>query len=64
MNGWFWSSAFGPFPSAATGVIRVKGFPGQVITAKKKVAMNASVAPTQGIKAACRSRWRQMARLA
>ena len=45
MNGWFWSRALGPGPSEAMGVTRVKGFPGQVMTAKKKVEIEASVAP-------------------
>ena len=49
MNGWFWSSAFGPRPSAATGVVRRNGLPGQVMTAKKKRLTDASVAPTHGM---------------
>ena len=64
MNGWFWSRALGPGPSEATGVTRVKGFPGQVITAKKKVDIEASVAPAQGTSALWRPRVRQMTRLA
>ena len=58
MNGWFCSSAFGPLPSAATGVTRTKGSPAQDITAKKKPVMAARVAPTQGISDGKRSRYR------
>ena len=61
MNGWFWRSAFGPIPSAATGVVRTNGLPGQVMTAKKKRLTDASVAPTHGISARCRSRFRHSA---
>src|SRR6266545_3209126 len=64
MKGWFCKRALGPGPSLATGVTRVNGLPGQVMTAKKKVVVSASVAPTHGMRAACRSRCRQMARLA
>ena len=48
MKGWFCRSALGPGPSVATGVTRVKGFPGQVMTAKKNVEIAASVAPAHG----------------
>ena len=61
MNGWFWRSAFGPIPSAATGVVRTNGLPGQVMTAKKKRLTDARVAPTHGISARCRSRFRHSA---
>ena len=61
MKGWFWRSAFGPIPSAATGAVRTNGLPGQVMTAKKKRLTDASVAPTHGISARCRSRWRHSA---
>src|SRR5438477_2139072 len=64
MNGWFCRSAFGPGPSVATGVTRVKGLPGQVITAKKNVEIAASVAPAHGKRAERRRRLRQITRLA
>src|SRR6266545_2924974 len=64
MKGWFCSRALGPGPSLATGLTRVNGLPGQVITAKKKSEIAANVAPTQGIRAAWRPRWRQSTRLA
>src|SRR5688500_17919604 len=56
MNGWFWSSAFGPGPSAAIGKARVNGLPGHVITAKKKALTASSVAPTHGSSGASRPR--------
>src|SRR6476659_6325089 len=64
MKGWFCRSALGPGPSAAMGVTRVKGFPGQVMTAKKNVEIAASVAPAQGRSDDWRWRLRQMTRLA
>src|SRR2546423_11418101 len=64
MNGWFCSSALGPGPSVATGVTRVNGFPGQVMTAKKNAEMVASVAPAHGSSAAWPWRLRQITRLA
>src|SRR5256885_14567052 len=62
MTGWFCRSAFGPGPSVATGVTRVKGLPGQVITAKKNVEIAASVAPAHGKRAERRRRLRQITR--
>ncbi len=50
MNGWFWSSAFGPAPSAAAGEVSANGLPGQVMTAKKNALTVASMAPTHGIR--------------
>ena len=58
MNGLFWSSAFGPLPWPGTGVRRANGLPGHVMTAKKKPLASASVIPTHGISATCRSRYR------
>src|SRR5688500_16423275 len=58
MNGWFWRSAFGPLPCAATGEVSANGFPGQVMTAKKNALTDASVAPTHGINWRCRPRYR------
>src|SRR6187551_1797869 len=59
MKGLFCRSAFGPIPSAATGVVRANGLPGQVMTAKKNALTDASVAPTHGMSAGCRSRFHQ-----
>ena len=50
MNGWFWSSAFGPAPSVPAGEVSANGLPGQVMTAKKKALTVASTAPTHGIR--------------
>jgi hypothetical protein len=64
MKGWFWRRAFGPFPSRPTGVTRTNGSPGQAMTAKKNAAPSARVAPTQGISAGSRFRYRYRTRLA
>jgi hypothetical protein len=64
MNGWFCRSAFGPFPSRPMGVTRTNGSPAQTITAKKNAAPSASVAPTHGIRAGSRARYRYSTRLA
>ncbi len=45
-----------PHPRRRSGAVRMNGFPGQIITEKKKIAMIASVAPAHGMSAACRSR--------
>ena len=48
----------GPPPSTGTGVTRRNGSPGQTSTAKKKLSMAASAAPTHGISSRCRDRYR------
>ncbi len=50
MNGWFWRRAFGPLPSAVTGVTETNGSEGQVMTAKKKAATRARVAVAHGMR--------------
>ena len=43
MKGLFWSSAFGPGPSAGTGLISRKGLAGQDMRSRKKTLTHSSV---------------------
>lgn len=49
MNGWFWSSAFGPGPSAGTGKTCENGLAGQAIRSQKKALTASNVPVTAGI---------------
>ena len=43
MKGLFWSSAFGPGPSAGTGLMRWNGLAGQAMSSRKKTFTHSSV---------------------